>query len=85
MEVGSGYGIPSEAGCCACFETRSIVDEVGDNHFQEFGRKPMCLAIHCDTCPNRNTECEYAIDCGPVPNGDGDEAGPYDALTRESR
>ena len=82
MEVGSSYEIPGEAGFCACFETRSIVDEAVDNHLQKLVGKSMRLAIHRDTRP---IECECVIDCGPVPNGDGDEAGPYDTLTRESR
>ena len=50
MEVGSGYRIPGEASCCACFETRSIVQEVGGDHFQKLVRKSMGLSIHRDTC-----------------------------------
>ena len=83
MEVGSCYDIPGETGCCVCFETRGIVDEVGNDHFQKLVGKSVHLAIHRDTCPTQNPECEYVIDSGPVPNGAGDEAGPYDALTTE--
>ena len=46
MEVGSGYCIPGEASCCACLETRSIIQEMGDDDFQKLVRKSTGLPIY---------------------------------------
>jgi len=65
MEVGSGYVVPGEAGRCACFETRSVVHEVGDAHFQDLLGKPVGLSIHRSTCATLNSwnpKCEYIVD-----------------------
>jgi len=85
MEVGSSNDIPEEAGCCARFEARGIVDEVGDDHFQKLVRKSVRLATHCDTCSIRNTERECVIDCGPVPNGVGGEVTLYNTSTTRTK
>ena len=85
MEVGCCCDIPGEAGCCACLETRSTVDEVVDDYLQKLVRKSMRLAIHRDTCPIQNNECGCVIDCDPVPNWAGDEVSPYDTLTIEHK
>jgi hypothetical protein len=91
MEVGSGYVVPGEAGCGACFETWSVVYELRYNHFQNLLGKSVRLSIHCSTRAARNPECEHIVDCGfgPVPNDVGDGLGFYDMLcnngTRESR
>jgi len=45
VEVGGGHGIPGETGGCTCFEARSIVDEVGDDHFQKFVGKLVRLSM----------------------------------------
>jgi len=40
MEVWSRDVVPGETGRDANFERRSVVCEVGDNHFHNLGRKP---------------------------------------------
>ena len=83
MEVGSGDDVPEEAGCCARFEAGGIVNEVGDDHFQELVRKSLRLANR-NTCPIRDTECKCVIDCGPEPNGAGGGVRPTIRQQRES-
>ena len=70
VEVGSGCGIPGEAGCRAHFKTRGVVHEMGDDHFQKFVRESMCLSIHRGMRVIQNPERENVVDCGfdPVPN-----------------
>ena len=67
MEAGSCHGQYTRRRL-SHMETRGIVDEVGDDHFQKFVRKSTCLAIHHNTCPVQNPESES---CGLVQNGVG--------------
>ena len=85
MEVGSGYDVPGEGGCCTCFETRNITDDVRDNHFQKFMGKSMRLPFHRGTSVIQNPERERVIDCGPVPNDAGDDLGSYGMLTMKGK
>lgn len=74
MEVGSDYGVPGETSCCACFEARSVIDEIGGGHFQELRRESMRLSVHRDARATQNPKYEYVIDCGlgPMSNDTGD-------------
>ena len=85
VEVGSGYDIPGEAGRYTCFETRGIVDEVGNNHFKKFVGKSVHLSFHRWNSASQKPECGCAIDCGPVPNDAGNDLGSYDMLTIEHK
>ena len=83
VEVGSGDVVPGETGSSASFESRNVVREVGDDHFDDLRREPASLTRVCGGICILARECALEFGFGTVPNSVGEAFDHCDELAKE--
>ena len=83
MEMWKRDVVPAETSCGACFESRIVVLEVGDDHFDNLRRETALLGTACGGTRVLVSEDAREFSFGTTPNGDCAEGpNPWNRLMR---
>ena len=82
MEMWKRDVVPAETSRDTCFESRTVVFEVGDDHFDNLGRETAWLGTARRGTRVLVSEDTREFSFGTMPNGECEEPNPWNRLMR---